>query len=250
MIARPPLSAALASLRQDSAADPRAPLEWAASSGFRWATLDAAAPGLRPRELDRSGRRDLASLLRRLELGFAGLDLWIPTAHFVDPALADRAVAAATEAVRLAADLVSLNGGHSVVSLTLPSELPSSTLESLLGHADAHGAVLANHAWPPPDDQTSELLGVGIDPAAVLASGDNPAKAVARLGPRVAIARLSDSSEVGRVEPGAGRGRLNDLSYAVALATAGYDRPLPLDLRAVAEPQAAALRVLRWWGGS
>ncbi|HZW10381.1 MAG TPA: hypothetical protein VFF69_10800 [Phycisphaerales bacterium] len=250
MLARPPLSAALAPLRQGSgAADPRAPLEWAGASGFRWVTLDAATPGLRPRELDRSGRRDLAALLRRLELGFAGLDLWIPAPHFLDPALADRALAAASEAARLAADIASLSGGHRIVSVTLPAEMPPPALESLLAHADSHGVVIADHAWPPREGEDPELLGVGIDPASVLAAGDNPAKAAARLGSRLAVARLSDSSEIGRVEPGRGHGRLNDLAYTVALATAGYDRPVVLDLRAVPEPQAAALRALRWWSG-
>lgn len=227
-------------------ADPRALIERTAAAGFRWVTLDAAAPGLRARELDRSGRRDLAALLRRLELGLAGLDLWIPSAHFADPAHADRALAAATGAIGLAADLTALNGGHAVLGLTLPGDIPATARDQLLTEADAHAVTLADHAWPPAE-HLSETLRVGIDPAAVLLAGDNPAKAVARLGDRLALARLSDASDVGRVEPGRAQGRLNDLAYTVALSTAKYTLPVVLDTRALSDPAAAAPRVLQWW---
>lgn len=248
MIHRPPLSAALASMRSGPGpADPRALIEAAAAAGFRWATLDGAAPGLRPRELDRSARRDLAALLRRLELGFAGIDLWIPSAHFADPSLSDRAVSAAIESLELAADIAALNGGHGVLSLVLPRELSPTARESLLTHADSRGVRIADHAWPPAEQPHSDWLGVGIDPAALLLAGEHPAKTVARLGERIVVARVSDASDISRVEPGRGQGRLDDLAYAVALAAAKYDRPVPLDLRAVPDPLSAAARVARWW---
>src|SRR5690606_31780409 len=38
----------------------RALIDWARASGFAAVQLNAAAPGIRPRDLDRSGRRDLA----------------------------------------------------------------------------------------------------------------------------------------------------------------------------------------------
>ena len=47
-------------------------------------TLDARRR-LRPRDPTVT-RRDLASLLRRLELSYCGLDLWIPPEHFADAA--------------------------------------------------------------------------------------------------------------------------------------------------------------------
>lgn len=249
MLDRLPLSLALASLRAPSTAtDPRAPFEWAANTGFRWVTLDASAPGLRPRELDRSARRDLAALLRRLELGLLGLDMWIPAAHFTDPAHTDRAVTATTAAIDLAADLAGLTGGHRIVSLTLLREDLSPTLRSTLAaHADARQAVLADHTWPPVDDAPIGPLGVGLDPAAVLLAGDNPAKAAARLGDRLTLARLSDASEITRVEPGSSQGRLNDLAYTVALSTAKYTRPLVLDTRGLTDPAEAARRALAWW---
>jgi sugar phosphate isomerase/epimerase len=248
MLDRPPLSLALASLRPPPGGDPRAPVEWAAGEGFRHVTLDASAPGLRPRELDRSARRDLAALLRRLELGLAGIDLWIPTAHYTDPAHADRAAGAITGALDLAADLAGLAGGDAVVSLSLPREnLPATLRDTLISHADSRHATLADHAWPPAESPTHDALGVGLDPALVLLAGDNPAKAAARLGARLAVARLSDASEVARVEPGSREGRLNDLAFVVALQTVKHSRPLVLDTRGLPSPADSARRVLRWW---
>lgn len=249
MLDRPPLSLALAALRSPAAAaDPRAPLEWAAVAGFRHVTLDASAPGLRPRELDRSARRDLAALLRRLELSLVGIDLWIPTAHFTDAAHTDRAVTAIAAALDLAADLTTLSGGDRVVSVSLPRDgLATTVRDALISHADRRHATLADHTWPPADAPTHDALAVGLDPAALLLAGDNPAKAAARLGARLALARLSDASEVCRVEPGGTQGRLNDLAYTVALTTAKYARPLVLDTRGLPDPADAALRALRWW---
>ncbi|MBK7405662.1 MAG: hypothetical protein IPJ41_13820 [Phycisphaerales bacterium] len=228
---------------------PRTLIEHAAAMGFRGVALDASTPGLRPRELDRSGRRDLAALLRRLELGLAGLDLWVPSAHFADPSLTDRALAASISAIDLARDLHSLNGEGATVSLTLPDEVPASTLHALESHASDRGVRLADHAWPPRDGADSRILGIGLDPAALLLAGENPAKCAARSGARLACARLSDASEVVRVEPGTGRGRLSDLAYIVALQTAGFGGAVLLDLRGLAEPLAIAPRVLRWWNG-
>ncbi len=228
-----------------SARDPRSLIERTAANGFRWVTLDGAAPGLRARELDRSSRRDLAALLRRLELGFAGIDLWIPSDHFADPAQADRALAATTDSLGLARDLVALDGGVAAVSVVLPKDLSPTARDTLLHHADALGVHLADHAWPPAEPAHSDWDCVGIDPAALLLAGENPAKVVARVGGRLAVARLSDASDVARVEPG--RGRLNDISYAVALKTAKYERPIVLDLRAVPDPLGCAPRVARWW---
>lgn len=250
MLDRPPLSLALASLRSSAiGGEPRAPIEWAAGAGFRSVAIDAAAAGMRPRELSRSARRDLAALLRRLELGLSGIDLWAPSAHFVDPALADRALGAALAAIDLASDLKSLNGSGGCLSLTLPRELPETTLHTLVTHASDRGVRLADHTWPPREPPRGDALGVGIDPASVLLAGDNPAKCAARLGERLACARLSDASEVARVEPGRGQGRLNDLAYVVALHTAKHAGPVVLDLRGVPDPTAAAPRVLAWWLG-
>jgi len=94
-------------------------------------------------------------------------------------------------------------------------------------------------------------LGAGLDPAACLLAGENPAKLAARLGSRLVLARLSDASEVSRGEPGLARthepGRLHDLAYVVALETIHYARPIVLDLRGVPHPEHACERVGHWW---
>src|SRR5690606_31973157 len=87
-----PIAISLAGLDQGGAppivpwgAGARAAINWAAAAGWRAITLDATAPDTRSRALDNSARRDLASALRRAELAFAGLDLWIPAEHFTRP---------------------------------------------------------------------------------------------------------------------------------------------------------------------
>lgn len=250
MLDRPPLSLALAALRNPGEADrPRRGLELAAGAGFRWVTLDGGAPGLRPRELDRSARRDLAALLRRLELGLAGVDLWIPPDHFAEPEHADRAVAAVVGAVDLVADLADLSGGERIVSVTLPRErgVAAAAIDAMATRADERATLIADHTWPPPESASPAPIAVGLDPAACLLAGDNPAKAAARLGGRLALARLSDASDVTRVAPGGRDGRLNDLAYVVALETAKMSRPLVLDLRGTPAPAESAPRVLAWW---
>ena len=62
-----------------------AALERLAAAGVRRVQLSASQVTLRPRELDRSGRRDLLILLRRLELSAGGLDAWVPTARLNTP---------------------------------------------------------------------------------------------------------------------------------------------------------------------
>jgi sugar phosphate isomerase/epimerase len=256
-----PLGVALTGLRSpaDGAPmEPRAALTWAASLGFRAVQLDASAPGVRPRELDRSARRDLAALLRRLELNFCGLDLWIPPAHLTEPAHADRAVSAALQAIELAADLSSLarsagasGGPGGVVSIVLPASAPPDIIDPLLNRAEACRVRLADHAWPPDARWTGQPsagpVGVGVDPAAVLIAGADPGRAVSGLGSPPASARLSDLSSAGRVAPGAPDGRLDELEYSVALVTSGYSREVVLDLRSLPDQDRAARAVLRRW---
>jgi sugar phosphate isomerase/epimerase len=229
--------------REGVALEPRAAIEWAAGLGYRAVQLDATVPGVRPRELDRSARRDLAALLRRLELGFSGLDLWIPPSHYVEPAHADRALAATAQALELAADLARLaeSENGAAVSLALADKVAGSTIESLASAADRVGARLADHRWPAQLDGSGPV-GIGIDPAALLAAASDPASEVSRLAVAPAAARLSDAVPGGRVA--VGDGRLDVLAYRVALATKGYARPVVVDLRAVRDQEAAARAAL------
>lgn len=244
--APPPLpEPALALVALRDAESPRAALDWAREAGFRHASLDGGAPGLRARELSRSARRDLASLLRRLELGFAGIDLWIPPAHFAEPANADRAVGAVCEALELASELHRLHpgaGGAPAVSLTLPGAGAEAAVEALEARAQACGALIADHAHPGATRALAHVL-VGVDPEIVLRAGADPAGIVSSAPPgSVVAARLS------AWPPAPARSaRFDALAYAIALVTAGYRRPIVIDTRDSPDPRLGASGALAAW---
>lgn len=236
--------------------------------------LNAAAPGLRPRELERSGRRDIASLLKRHELGFSGLDLWIPPEHFADAAHIDRAVSAVIAAIEMAAEIGGFagaggagggGGGTLNVSIAFPRRKGEeagaatgvggqigSVLATIASRADACGVRIADHAWPyaiVPGSADRTPVGVGLDPAAVLMAGSDPAREASVLGPRLVCARLSDCGAAGRVGVAGGEGRLDVIGYGVALVTAKYSGCVVLDLRGVRDPDAGVRGALGAWGG-
>lgn len=269
MIPTIPVSIALAGLDAQSlgfAAQGRTPLPgsargeevrwlltWAKSLGYRGVQLNATTPGIRPRDLDRSGRRDLAASIRRADLQCSGLDLWIPQEHFADPANVDRAVSATLSAIKLAADLAALTSGSNVssqpgnpgiVSVLLPQAVAGDVLSTIGNAAQTRGVWIADHCWPAREGgATGEALRVGIDPAALLVAGQDPARAVSQLGARISSARLSDVARglAGvRVAPGSPQGTLDLLAYRVSLATSGYAGFSVVDLRGVAEQARAA----------
>ncbi len=182
--------------------------------------------------------------MRRVELAFAGLDLWIPAAHFADPARTDRAVHAALSAIELAADLATLTGGREpIVSLTLPTD-DTQTRQALAARASDYGCVVADHAYPA---SASTALARGVDPAAVLMGGGDPAREVIEAGSDLGGARLSDVSAEGRCAVGAPGSRLDLVGYVASLTVAGYERPVICDLRQVADPAAFAAQTSRLW---
>jgi sugar phosphate isomerase/epimerase len=85
-------------------------------------------------------------------------------------------------------------------------------------------------------------VGIGIDPAALLAAGANPASEVSRLTTPPVAARLSDSVAGARVI--AGSGKLDVLAYQIALATKGYSRPVVVDLRGLRDQEGASRAAL------
>lgn len=228
-------------------------MEWGIGAGFRAIQLDAAAPGTRARELDRSARRDIAAFLRRSGVGLSGLDLWIPAAHFADPARGERAMEAALHAVDLAGDLSRLveDPGAATVAMMIPAGWAG---VARLGEvAERLGARIANHSIEDSADPATgsaggmSAVGIGVDPAALLQRGSDPARDVAGVWGRGALvqARLSDASEIGRVQVGAGR--LDMSAYRASLEVAGYRKPVVLDLRGVAEQEGAAQAALSRW---
>lgn len=206
--------------------DPRAALQRISDSGFRHVQLSAALPGMRPRDLDRSARRDLLARLRRIELTVSGLDLWIPEEHYTAPEHADRAAAAIMDAIELAADL-----GRVPLSVRLPDGVDDHVAREWRGRAETCGVSIADHSPTP-----HALLSSGVDPALLLAAGLSPASHTSN-APNLAAARFSDYRDESRVAPGAGR--LDVLAYQVALVSRGFDAPVALDLRRVATPATA-----------
>lgn len=226
------LSLGAAGLRFPAGADIRWLFGFARSSGYQAVQLNAADPLTRPRNLSRSGRRDLASHLRRDELVSSGIDLWIPKAHFTDPMHCDRAVSAMLDAIRFAADMAELTGGERLLSTLLPQSTPRGAIDDIAESALEVGVEIANHAYPWDDQFGSDSpIRIGLDPSAVILAGENAPGAVSRASHsgRLSSVRLSDLSEAGRVQPG--EGSLDLLAYRVAVATSQFTRHLIVDLR-------------------
>lgn len=221
-------------------AGPREAITVAAQMRFGAVQFDAAFAGTRPRDLDRSARRELAALLRRHGLAFTGVDLWIPPAHFEAGPHTERAADAVRMALELSADIAALVPGNPrpVVGVTLPRESPARVL---LGQAALRvGVTIADHAWPA--GPAAPGIGVGIDPAAVILSGDDPVRAVASLTTAPASCRLCDLGQQGRVAVGAGR--LDVIAFEASARTAGYDAPFIADVRGLRDQIGAARTIV------
>ncbi len=231
--------------------------------GVRGLQIDATAPGIRPRELDRSARRDLAALLRRGELECSGVDVFIPPEHFQKSETVDRAVSSVLAAIDLAADISTLAAGAVVtrmrsdlacVCLALPGPQPGadadagirSIRQTISDRAARSGVRVADFCWPIPETPATlgDAMGIGIDPAQVLLVGADPVQVAARFASRLVDARLSDVQRAGsgvRHVPGAPGGRLDVLSYLVTLMTVGYARMITIDPRGLGSPKSAIM---------
>jgi len=230
---------------------PKAAIEEIHAMGVRAITLDASAPDFRPRTLTRSARRDLAASLRRRELEFTGLDLWIPPEHFVDGNNAHRAIDAVAQAAEMSAELAALVGGRSrpVVSVLLPTDMNETDRLAIGANAQRVGAVIADHQ---PElfklEQSGHVAGIaiGVDPALVLMNGNSPGKAVTHAGEHLASVRLNDMNAMGRCTVGAPGGKLDIKGYAGALIVAGQDW-ITLDVREMPEPSVAFQLARQAW---
>lgn len=189
---------------------------------------------MRPSDLGASGRRDLVGYLARSSMALSGLDLWIPVEAFLDHARIERAVDTTIEAIDLAADL-----HRCPVSLLLPDPgdgQVDAAIELIKARAMQQGVQLADHRIGAEGDDA--VHGLGIDPASILAAGGDPASEVFVVGHRLSSARLSDLSAGGtRVAPAAGSdGRLDLVSFKVALALRPWDSFVVADLRQLPDP--------------
>lgn len=254
----PTISLGLALAGLDSAASLRERLEWAASLGFRGVGINAAEAGARPRELGRSARRDLASVLRRHELLVAGVDLWIPPAHYLDAARADRAMSATIEAIDFTAELASLAGGYAALSLTLPQREDGSAslirgLEERCLGAGVRIADCTRPVAPAAGADHDSPIGVGFDPASAMeAEAVTPEDALIRLGSRVVGVRLTDLAPRGGGRVAPGEGRLDLPAFLAALSTLPNAAAVPiiLDLEGVRDQSEAARLTLERCGAN
>ncbi|MBI1336826.1 MAG: TIM barrel protein [Phycisphaera sp.] len=219
-------------------------------AGMRCLQLDATLPGVRPRELSKRARQDLAALFTRSGVRLTGVDLFIPQRHFVEAAHLDRAMAALVGAMELCVDL-----GRVPLSLALPvSEMEVGSLKFVVESADGLGVKLAVHDERHVDPLVSWLAGVdlrgigmGIDPAALIAAGLDANQVLHKHGNRVTVARLSDYAAGNRTP--IGRGELDVTGYRIALDIAGKScvGPVVLDLRGLSDPTGAMASGIKMW---
>ncbi len=224
-------------------------ISFASASGYRWVQLDGTLAGVRARELDRSGRRDLGATLRRAEVGLSGIDLWIPPAHFEDRATSDRATGATVQALELAGELARLaDAGHALVAVELGAQTPDDVRAALGAAAMGAGALLVDCAAGAIERSTEGIV-VGIDPASVLAGGQSPAKLVTEASTAGALGqvRLSDWSGASRCRAGASDGRLELTALFGAVVAASVVSPVVVDLRGVSSWRQDASAVREAW---
>lgn len=213
------------------APDPRESLASAsalmASLGEPRVHLDAMLAGLRPRELDRSARRDLASILKRAGVRATGIDLFLPPSHLAESAHADRAIGAVTGAIELLAELGALGAlDAKVLCLALPPMPLAHAVQAIAGAALERGVTIADFSLPPADVPAS--IARGVDCAQVLAAGQDPAALIAR---GVSAIRLCDWDGAKRVP--VGKGRLDVRSVVASASIAAATAPVVIDLRGI-----------------
>ncbi len=119
-------------------------LEWVASQGCRGVVLDAIHPETRPRELGRSARRDLAASIRRAELQWMGIDVFVPAAHLSSGETSDRALAAVFGAIEMAGELRTMGiGSEPVVTLDLPDDPALGVVQAIADASERSGVRAA-----------------------------------------------------------------------------------------------------------
>lgn len=222
----------LSGLPDIGAATFRRTIDRVASMRVRAVSLSCNTPGLRPRELGRSARRDLAGTLRRADLGCSGTDLFVPPRHLADPPHSERAVEAYLGALAFALDMADLIGAPPVLTTTLPRDDASEqAIRTVASEADRLGVTIADLSLPLGEGTT---IAPGLDPASLLQRDEDPVTTGAKLAKTLAIARLSDADEGGRCP--VGDGHLDAFAYLLSLSAGGYTGPIVIDVRALKDP--------------
>lgn len=237
------IGVALAGLPDVSGPSLRAVIDRLAGMGCRAASFSCNAPGLRPRELGRSARRDLGAVLRRADLSCSGVDLFIPPKHLADPTTSARAIEAYTEAIAFTADIAQLTGAPSVLTTVLPrNESAADAIAHIAEYADRHNVRLADLAWPPVTSRPPAIA-PAFDPASVIPKADEDTSALAaRYAKQLGAARLSDTDDSGRCI--VGEGHLDTLTYLLSLSAGGYRGPVVIDVRGLKDPYQGVEKAL------
>lgn len=232
---------------------PRKALALIAEQGFTAVQLDAILPGIRPRELDTTARRDLLATAKRCGLSITGIDFMISAEHYSDPQHVDRVVQSLAAACSLAGDL-----GRVPISLNLPiARADAALVQAVVDSADAQGVTLAIHNEADIDGLTHWLtdhapphVGVGLDPAALLIREQDPSLTAQSQSASLRVARLSDASK-GQADGGrqvAGAGSLALMPYRVSIDLAPNRLgPVVLDLRGLMSPVNAMASAKQAW---
>jgi len=203
-------------INPDPSRSPKDQIREAATIGARGVILDAAGD-IAPDRLGETGRRDLASTLRSVQLQLIALNL--PTKRGFDTfddldtrlARADRAFALAYE---LGARLVVARAG-SVPPEDDPRRVPFLHALSELGkRADHRGVRFAIEAGADPGPAVAGILaaiespglGASIDPASALRAGIDPSSVVIALGSSIVHAYAGDATAGGGSIAGHPRG--------------------------------------------
>lgn len=223
-------------------------IEWASSlraaaTPLTGIVLDATRAGQRPRELDRSARRDLAATLRRAGLHLGALDLFIPVEHYASPAQGDRARAALLAAIDLAREIATLTQSpEAIVCTEFPPPTESGGLvESLLGSIREHAAEVDVRLADAAPGSTRPGIERSVEVARCLMAGTDPVSQLTAS----CILRLSDAAAGKRVP--LGRGDADTRAIAGSWAVLGGQRPPILDLRGLTDAEAAVADAIASW---
>ena len=230
---------------------------------IRAVQLDLTMPGLRPRELDRSSRRDLAGLLRRVELGCSGFDVFLPPEHFLNSAHVDRAMSAVMGAIEFAGEFAGFSKGRETlgsagraidpVCVRLPDGMPGTLLSALIACGHKWGVDIADFAACRRDvDGESAAMLVGLDTAEVVARGEEIAVEVAGAGPSLAAVRWTNvlrGMPGVRCEPGDARGSVGAAELGALLSITGFGGYVVVDVRGVAQTPGLLERAVSAWRG-
>jgi hypothetical protein len=228
-------------------ADVREALAWASRAGYRGVQLSASEPGMRPRDLSASARRDFAATLARHELVCSGLDLFLPPSHLTDPQYATRAF----EAIEAALEFAALLGR---APLTLPlGPRDACELRAPIGAvAERLGVRVLLPVIDAPDIAAlAEPFAASLDCASVIAANARPDELAARCGAHLGGVRIVDLWRSGLRGPiGEPReSRLDALALRIAVETAGFCGLSVMDARQWVQPrQGLELALARWNG--